>query len=127
MLDAKTKKILIVDDDPFILEMYMMKFKEEGFGVETVTDGKNGLKKCKEYDPDLVLLDIVMPGLDGFEVLKEIKKENQHRPQVVLLTNLGQKEDIDKGMGLGANDYIIKAHFTPSEVVAKVRGILEKI
>ena len=78
-----------------------------------------------EFDPDVVLLDIVMPGLDGFQVLEELRKKGDRR-KIILLTNLGQKEDVERGMRLGADDYVIKAHFTPSEVVEKVRSILQK-
>lgn len=124
MLNPQTTKILIIDDDPFILDMYVLKFKEEGFLVETAQDGKTGLKKIQEYQPRVVLLDIVMPTMDGFDVLKESKKTPSDC-KYVLLTNLGQKEDIDQGMQLGADDYIIKAHFTPSEVVAKIKKLLE--
>ncbi len=125
MLDSKNHKILIIDDDPFILDMYVLKFKQEGFQVETAPDGKSGLQKIKEYLPEVLLLDIVMPVMDGFDILQEIKKSNLiPNSKVVLLTNLGQKEDIDRGMGLGADDYIIKAHFTPTEVVNKVKKLL---
>lgn len=126
MPDTKTHKILIIDDDPFILEMYVLKFKEEGFQIETAKDGKEGLKKIKEYEPDMVLLDIVMPIMDGFDVIRSLKRENiQTRAKIVLLTNLGQKDDVERGMQLGAHDYIIKAHFTPSEVVKKVKDLLK--
>ena len=119
-------KVLIVDDDPFILDMYVLKFKESGFQVESAQDGKSGLKKVKDTHPDIVLLDVVMPAMDGFDVLQELKKNfPPPLPKIVLLTNLGQKEDVERGMQLGADDYIIKAHFTPSEVVDKVKKILE--
>ena len=125
MLDSKDHKILIIDDDPFILDMYVLKFKQEGFQIETASNGKDGLQKIKEYLPEVLLLDIVMPVMDGFDILQEIKKNNLlPNSKVVLLTNLGQKEDIDRGMGLGADDYIIKAHFTPTEVVNKVKKLL---
>lgn len=118
-------KILIIEDDPFISEMYVLKFKEAGFQIETASDGKAGLKKIKEYQPNIVLLDIVMPVMDGFDVLQELKKNfSLPIPKIILLTNLGQKEDVDRGMKLGADDYIIKAHFTPSEVVKKVKKLL---
>ncbi len=129
MEPAQNNKILIIDDDPFILDMYVLKFRGEGFEVETSKEGKEGLKKIKDYEPDVVLLDIVMPEMDGFEVLQELKKEkakNGYRPKIVLLTNVGEKRDVERGMGLGADDYIIKAHFTPSEVVEKVRSLLPK-
>jgi DNA-binding response OmpR family regulator len=120
-------KILLIDDDPFISDMYILKFREHGFEIETAKDGKEGLEKIKKYPPDLILLDIVMPAMDGFEVLQELKKEGTiPKAKVILLTNLGQKEDVEKGMKLGADDYIIKAHFTPSEVVEKVKQLLQK-
>ena len=126
MLDSKNHKILIIDDDPFILDMYVLKFKQEGFQVETASDGKSGLQKIREYLPEVLLLDIVMPVIDGFDILREVKKNNLlPNSKVVLLTNLGQKEDIDRGVQLGADDYIIKAHFTPTEVVNKVKKLLE--
>lgn len=119
------KKILIVDDDPFILDMYVLKFKESGFQVETAQDGKSGLKKAKDVHPDAILLDVVMPAMDGFDVLQELKKSlPQPLPKIILLTNLGQKEDVDRGLQLGADDYVIKAHFTPTEVVNKIKKIL---
>lgn len=118
-------KVLIIDDDPFILDMYVLKFKESGFNIETAHDGKDGLKQIDSYHPDIILLDVVMPAMDGFDVLQELKKKAMSpQPKVILLTNLGQKEDVDRGMQLGADDYIIKAHFTPSEVVDKVRKSL---
>lgn len=120
------KKILIIDDDPFILDMYVLKFKEEGFEIESARDGKMGLAKMEEFKPDAVLLDVVMPVMDGFDIMKKIKALPPPRPTVLFLTNFGQKDDIERGMQLGADDYIIKAHYTPSEVVAKVREMLEK-
>lgn len=118
-------KVLIVDDDPYISEMYSLKFKESNFDIETAMNGKDALDKVKTYQPDIVLLDIVMPVYDGFEVLKRLKADPATAAKkVVILSNLGQKEDIARGKELLANDYIIKAHFTPSEVVEKVRGIL---
>ena len=124
---APKNKILIIDDDPFILDMYVLKLKDAGFEVEVARDGKEGLKKIKDFAPEIVLLDIVMPAMDGFEVLRTLKREGG-KPifKIVLLTNLGQKDDVEKGMQLGADDYVIKAHFTPSEVVEKIKGLLKK-
>ena len=116
-------KILLIDDDPFIVEMYVLKFKDEHFAIEVANNGQDGLKKTKEFDPDVILLDIVMPGVDGFQTLEALRKAGA-RQKIILLTNLGQKEDVERGMRLGADDYVIKAHFTPSEVVAKVRAVL---
>lgn len=121
----KNYKILIIDDDPFIVDMYVLKFKEQGFQIDIAKNGKDGLQKIGEYKPDVVLLDIVMPGMDGFEVLSTLAQQGiSPRPKIVLLTNLGQKEDVERGKKLGADDYIIKAHFTPTEVVERVRAIL---
>lgn len=118
-------KVLIVDDDPFISDMYSLKLKEAGFHVDVAVDGRQGLEKIRAGDADVVLLDIVLPMKDGFEVLKTLQAENVKHPPIILLTNLGQKEDIDRGLGLGAADYIIKAHFTPTEVVEKIQNLLK--
>jgi DNA-binding response OmpR family regulator len=122
-----SNKILIVDDDEFLLDMYALKFKESGFEVETSVNGEDAVKKAKSNPPDVILMDVVMPKLDGFDLLKSLKKDNIAPNAITLmLTNLGQKEDVERGMKLGAHDYIIKAHFTPSEVVKRVLGLLEK-
>ncbi len=121
------QKILIVDDDDFLIEMYSVKFKESGFDVALAKNGEEALKKTAEIKPAVILLDVVMPKMDGFEVLDSIKKQNiSPRSAVVMLTNLGQKEDIEKGFRLGAADYIIKAQFTPSEVVSKIKDLILK-
>jgi len=119
------KKILLVEDDRFLSEMYVTKLTESGFDVEVAYDGKEGLAKIEEFMPNLILLDIVLPGMDGFEILQKIKKEESLKNILVIaLTNLGQREEVEKGLRLGASDYIIKAHFTPTEVVAKVKRLL---
>lgn len=118
-------KILLVEDDKFLSEMYVAKLSGSGFDVETAFDGEEGLAKIKEFKPKLVLLDIVLPKKDGFEVLKELKDKGfLNDTKVIALTNLGQKEEVEKGLSLGASDYIIKAHFTPTEVVAKAKKLL---
>jgi DNA-binding response OmpR family regulator len=121
------KKILIIEDDPFLSEMYAAKFSQSGFQTEVVADGKKGIEKIRTDKPDLILLDIVLPKMDGFEILKKIKEDSVLKKiPVVLLTNLGQKNEVEKGLSLGADEYIIKAHFTPTAVVAKVKEILSK-
>lgn len=123
MESVPAPKILLIDDDPFIVEMYVLKFKDERFAIEVARDGAEGIKKAAAFLPDAILLDIVMPGMDGFQALQELRKAG--RPyKIILLTNLGQKEDVDRGIALGADDYVVKAHFTPSEVVAKVKKVL---
>lgn len=120
------KKILIIEDDTFLSEMYATKLSQD-FSVETALDGEQGLKKIKEAQPDLILLDIVLPKMDGFEVLRQVKADPLLKKiPVILLTNLGQQSDLEKGLSLGADEYIIKAHFSPSAVVAKIKKILSR-
>jgi len=121
------KKILIVEDDNFISEMYANKFGESGFEISVAKDGQEALDKAKEIIPDLILLDIVLPKKDGFEVLKDLKKENVLKnTKIVFLTNLGEGEDLNKGLQSEADAYLIKAHSTPSQIVSKIEEILEK-
>ena len=122
------KTILIVDDDEFLLDMYAVKFRESGFSVEISFGGQDALDKIREgLNPDIILLDVIMPNMDGFEFLQRIKKENLLKnTKIVILTNLGQKEDIKKGMELGASDYVVKAYFTPSEIVQKIDLLLKQ-
>jgi len=125
--ENKSKKALIVDDDEFLLDMYVMKFKEAGFLVEVAKSGPDALAKAKEFQPAIILLDIVLPGMDGFEVLQEIKSTKAcPNTKILMLSNLGQKDDTEKAIKLGAEDYIVKAHFTPSEVLKKVMEVLNK-
>jgi DNA-binding response OmpR family regulator len=120
------KKILIVEDDKFLRELIVKKLSNEGYEVVEAADGEQGLQKIKEDKPDLVLLDLILPGIDGFEVLSQ-KREDPFVAAipVIVLSNLGQKEDVDKGLGLGAVDYLIKAHFTPGEIIEKVQNIIK--
>ena len=122
------KKILIVEDDLFLSDLCSKKLKKVGFEVSAVFDGQDGLKIIKEEKPALVLLDIVLPGLSGFEVLKQIKTNPESASiPVIILSNLGQKEDIQRGITLGAEDYIVKANYTPSEIIEKIKKVMEKV
>ena len=122
------KKILLAEDDPFLIDIYTTKFKEEGIFVDTVTNGKDCLVKLNNQKFDLLILDIVLPDIDGWEILNNIKKEEGTDSfkdmKIVILSNFGEKKDIEKGSRLGANKYFIKAHHTPSEIVAKVKDLL---
>lgn len=124
----KKYSILIVDDDKFLSEMYSIKFTERGFTVETADGGPSALAKLDAgLNPDICLVDIVMPEMDGFELIQRIrdrKLEGKH--VVIVLSNLGQKEDVEKGLALGADGYIVKASATPTEVVDKVLEIVGK-
>ncbi len=119
--------IYLVEDDSFISGMYQTKLKNMGYTVELATDGEAAWTRLQQDPlPDLVLLDVVLPKKDGFEILEELRANGRTANlPVILLTNLGQKPDVERGVKLGADDYIIKAHYTPSEVMEKVEKILQ--
>lgn len=118
-------KILLVEDDPFLSSMYSTKFEIEDFTVLAAVDGEKGLKLALSERPDIILLDIIMPKMNGFEVLEKLKEDSTTKDiPVILLTNLNQKDEIAKGLSLGATDYLIKAHFMPSEVVDKIKKVI---
>jgi len=119
--------ILLVEDDSFLAGMYVAKLDLEGFEVHLAADGEKGLKMAKEERPDIILLDIILPKMSGFDVLKSLKDDAKTKDiPVILLTNLGQRGDVKKGLDLGAIDYLIKAHFMPSEVVEKIKKLVKR-
>lgn len=125
MATAEKIYVLIVEDDSFLANIYKTKFEMEGFKVSVSENGETGLADVKKKKPAIVLLDILLPKLDGFAVLMKLKEDAETKNiPVILLTNLGQKDDVQKGLDLGAVDYLIKAHFKPSEVVEKVKKVL---
>lgn len=119
-------KILLVDDDPLLVRMYQKKLENDGYEVATADDGDLALKKVDEFNPDLILLDIMMPKVNGYEVLKKLKANTQTKNiPVIMLTNVGASdEDVEKGMELGAVAYLVKAGNRPVAVVEKVKEIL---
>jgi len=120
------KKILLIEDDPFLVDIYSSKIKKAGFLIEIAEDGEKGLQRAKEGKPDLVLLDIVLPKMDGWEVLEKIRQdENLKDLKVVVLSNLGQKEEVEKGIALKATKYLIKAHYAPSDVIKEIEELLK--
>ena len=120
-------KILLIEDDPNLLEMYRLKFVEEKFDIITATDGEKGLELALKENPEVILLDVMLPKMDGFAVLMAVKKnEATKNIPVLMLSNLGQKIDVEKGKELGAIDYIVKASLTPGQVVDKARQYLTK-
>ena len=122
---VKNQTVLLIEDDEFLAELYATKLNLEGYKVVLANDGEKGLKMIKEKKPDLVLLDIILPKMDGFEILTKIKADPELKSiPVILLTNLSQKDEVKRGLDLGANDYLIKAHFMPSEVVKKIKQSL---
>ncbi len=120
------KKILIVEDDRFLRELIVQKLIKEGYETIEAVDGEEGVKKTKEEKPDLILLDLILPGIDGFEVLTRVKSDPAAASiPVIILSNLGQKDDVERGLKLGVSGYLIKAHFTPSEIIDKIKSVLK--
>lgn len=118
-------KILLVEDDPLLIDIYTTKFAEAGFNVVVVEDGEKVEKSLEKDQPDIIVLDIVLPHKDGWTVLEQLKTQGAlDRFKVVVLSNLGQKEEIEKGLRLGAVKYLIKAHYTPSQVAQEVKSLL---
>ena len=120
-----SQKILVVDDDEYIRELYEEIFLDAGFAVDTAVDGQDGLEKITKTKYDLVLLDIMMPKLDGVEVLRSIK-DKKLSARVILLTNLAHDPVMKEGKSLGALAYLIKADLTPDQLVEKVREYIKK-
>jgi DNA-binding response OmpR family regulator len=121
----KSKKLLIVEDDAMLREMYETKLKSDGYDVKVADNGSDGLRIVREGSVDLVLLDIILPQLDGFAVLESIKTdEDTKKVPVILLTNLGTDEDRTKGEKLGAADYLVKANMTPEQVSVAIKKYL---
>ncbi|OGM31169.1 hypothetical protein A2803_01695 [Candidatus Woesebacteria bacterium RIFCSPHIGHO2_01_FULL_44_21] len=116
------KKILVVEDDKFLANAYMVKLAKENFEVKLARNGEEALAVFTEFKPDLMLLDLVMPKKDGFEVLEQLKGKT--RVPILIASNLGQKEDIDRGMSLGAADFVVKSEMPISNVVEKIKKLL---
>ncbi len=119
------KKILLIEDDLSLLKIYSNKLRNSGFDVSVATTGDEGLRKARVEKPDLVLLDLILPGKDGFMVLEELKEmpETKESP-VIILSNLGQEADIQKGNELGAAEYLVKADVSLVDLVEKIRSYL---
>jgi len=127
-MEGEKRKILIIDDDTFLLDMYALKFSQNGFEVHTASGGEQALEKLKAgLIPEIILTDIIMPGMDGFEMLKQINEKNLATTSVkVVLSNKGQQSDIEDGIKLGASGYIVKANSTLTEVITQVIKIFEE-
>ena len=120
-------KILIVEDDPLMSRMYQKIFKFEGYEVEMAGNGEEGLKIALKEKPDIILLDIVMPKMDGMEMLQKLKADAETRDiPVVILTNLSDYEKISEALSLGAMDYLVKANYKLEDLLEKVRTVLAR-
>lgn len=119
-------KILIVEDDQFLTSAYRVKLTKAGFEIIIAVDGEEAMNALLKEIPDVILLDLVLPKKDGFEVLKEIRANPKLKSIPVLIaSNLGQKEDIDRGMGLGATDYIVKSDMSLDDLVTKINSLIK--
>lgn len=124
---SKNKKILIVEDEPFLSEMYQTKFASLGYEVISADTGLEGIEMMKKHKPSLVLLDVIMPVMDGYEVLRRVRADNDLKNQlIVMFTNLGQDEEVTKGLQMGADDYLVKSNLTPSQLVERVEAVLKR-
>ena len=119
-------KILLIEDDPFLSSLLRNRILKEGFEVELVKDGDTALATLKKNKPDLILLDLILPGKSGFEVMEEIKADPQiPNIPIIIISNLGQDSDIARGKELGATDYLVKANISIDFLVGKVKEILK--
>jgi len=124
-MEKEVKKILFVDDDNFLRKVYDSELSELGCEVILAADGEDGLKLAQTKSPDLILLDMIMPKKNGFEVLTELQGSVKTKKiPVLILSNLGQEEDIKKGLGLGAVDYLVKDNMTISGIIDKIKYYL---
>ena len=117
--------ILIIEDEQFLLNLLMRKLENSGFRVRGAFDGETGMKAVQEKKPDLVLLDLVLPGMDGWEVLRRLKDDKRFQAiPVLIISNLGESSDIVRGRKAGAVEYLIKAEYSPQQIVEKVSHTL---
>ncbi len=117
-------KILIIEDDHFLSSLLKARLEKEGFKVEAAGDGEEGLTLLKQVKPDLVLLDLILPKVSGFEVLESISIDPQLKAPVIILTNLAQDSDVQKTKNLGAVDYFVKVKISIEEIITKVKEVM---
>lgn len=126
MANKPAKKILMIEDDRTLSRLYQTKLTKTGYEVEIAFDGQEGLDKLANFKPDVILLDVIIPKIDGFAVLEKIKESPTWKKiPVILLTNLGQDEDVAKGKKLGASDYLVKSNLTPTEIIKKMETVIK--
>ena len=119
-------KVLVVEDDAFLVSAYKAKFAQEGFELEVASDGEDALKKLEEFIPDIIVMDAVMPRKDGFATLEEIKKQEKWKNiPVIMASNLGQQGDVERAKALGAIDFITKSNMSMSDLVARIKAVAD--
>lgn len=119
-------KVLIIEDDKFLSELMSTKLSKEGFDMTLATDGESGVQQAGEVLPQIVLLDLMLPSMSGFEVLEKLKANDATRDiPVMILSNFGQESKVKKAMELGAVDYLVKANFTTGEIIEKIKQVLQ--
>lgn len=126
-MDNNQAKILMIEDDELLAKMYSTKLSMESFDVDKVFDGEEALQKLETGNYDLILLDLMLPKVDGFTVLEKLRASDwpaKAKP-VIVFSNLGQESDINRARELGSSDYLIKANLTPNQVVGKIREYLK--
>ena len=127
VMAGQTKTVLIVEDDVFLMSLLKNRMESAGFSILAAKDGEEAIKILKEIKPDLILLDIILPGQSGFEVLEEMKSDPQiSNAPVMIISNLGQDMDIDRGKDLGALEYFVKARSSMDDVIEKVGSFLKQ-
>lgn len=125
-MESRNAKIAIIEDDVAIVQMYRMKFETEGYEVAFAEDGEQGLQLVEEFQPDIILLDLMMPIMSGAEVLKRIRQEDWGKDiDVIILTNMGESEAPEEIKELGVREYIAKSDMTPKQVAEKIKQTLE--
>ncbi len=119
------KKILIVEDDKYLANAHRVKLSKSGYETMIAYDGEEALQVCATFNPDIIILDLIMPNKDGFYVLTELKKNPTFQKTPVIVTsNLSQKEDIERAMKLGASDYIVKSNIDLNDLMSKIQRLL---
>ncbi|MCK5085476.1 response regulator [Candidatus Parcubacteria bacterium] len=124
-MENKKKKIIIIEDDKFLLKAYEIKFKQSDFDVILATDGISGFELAEKEKPSLIILDLMLPGMNGFEFLKKIKSDEKLKNiPIIVVSNLGQKNDCEKAIKLGAKEFLIKTNYSLEEIIKKIKGYL---
>lgn len=122
----KDISILSVEDDNFLRDLLARKLAHEQYNIKTAVDGETGLEAAREQKFSVILLDLILPGMSGFDTLEQIRKDSMNKDTpIIVLSNLGQESDIERAKKLGANDFLIKAHFGISEIIEKMNSVLD--